>query len=63
MAHGRGYGHGVGLCQEGAVAMARRGFTCGQILAHYYPGAVLAPAATALPAAPSPGAPAAEGTR
>lgn len=63
VAHGRGYGHGVGLCQEGAVAMARRGFTCGQILAHYYPGAVLAPAATALPAAPSPGAPAAEGTR
>ncbi len=42
-ARGRGYGHGVGLCQEGAIAMARRGFTCGQILAHYYPGALLTP--------------------
>ncbi len=41
-ARGRGYGHGVGLCQTGAIAMARRGFSAGQILAHYYAGATLA---------------------
>lgn len=33
---GRGWGHGCGLCQDGAVEMARRGSTCEQILAHYY---------------------------
>ncbi len=37
-ASGRGYGHGVGLCQHGALGMARRGFTFRQILEHYYPG-------------------------
>ncbi len=42
-AYGRGFGHGVGMCQTGAIGMARRGFTAGQILAHYYPGAELAP--------------------
>ncbi|HPF69877.1 MAG TPA: SpoIID/LytB domain-containing protein [Candidatus Krumholzibacteria bacterium] len=40
-ARGRGYGHGIGLCQTGAVAMARAGRTAAQILAHYYPGAAL----------------------
>jgi len=39
---GRGYGHGVGLCQWGAQDMARRGATAGRILAHYYPGCRLA---------------------
>jgi stage II sporulation protein D len=38
---GRGYGHGIGLCQTGALEMARRGRTAAQILAHYYPGAAL----------------------
>ncbi|MDP4933493.1 MAG: SpoIID/LytB domain-containing protein [Salibacteraceae bacterium] len=33
---GRGYGHGVGLCQEGAMNMAKRGFTYDQILQYYY---------------------------
>jgi stage II sporulation protein D len=42
VASGRGYGHGVGLCQHGAMEMARRGYTYAQILAHYYPGATLA---------------------
>jgi len=37
-ATGRGYGHGVGMCQNGALGMARRGFSYGQILTHYYPG-------------------------
>ena len=35
---GRGYGHGVGMCQWGAKGMAERGFTARQILAFYYPG-------------------------
>jgi stage II sporulation protein D len=35
---GRGYGHGVGMCQSGAQALAREGKTARQILAYYYPG-------------------------
>ncbi len=34
---GRGWGHGVGLCQDGAIAMAERGYSYRQILTHYYP--------------------------
>ncbi|MBK9276356.1 MAG: SpoIID/LytB domain-containing protein [Flavobacteriales bacterium] len=33
---GRGFGHGVGLCQEGAMEMARRGIPFLDILHHYY---------------------------
>ncbi len=33
---GIGYGHGVGLCQEGAMEMARLGFNYSQIIHHYY---------------------------
>lgn len=36
---GRGWGHGVGLCQIGAAVMASRGYDYRQILAHYYVGA------------------------
>ncbi len=35
---GGGNGHGVGMCQNGALEMARRGFTAEMILEHYYPG-------------------------
>ena len=35
--NGRGWGHGVGLCQIGAAVMASRGYTYKQILRHYYP--------------------------
>jgi stage II sporulation protein D len=35
---GRGWGHGVGLCQEGAYGMALRGARFGDILGRYYPG-------------------------
>ena len=35
---GRGWGHGVGLCQIGAAVMAANGFDYKQILQHYYPG-------------------------
>jgi stage II sporulation protein D len=38
---GRGFGHGVGLCQWGAQGKARLGWTAEQILAFYYPGAKL----------------------
>ena len=38
---GRGWGHGVGLCQIGAAVMAARGFDYRQILQHYYPGATI----------------------
>ena len=37
----RGYGHGVGMSQAGAQAMAAAGSSCADILAHYYPGAHL----------------------
>ena len=36
--NGRGYGHGVGLCQCGAQGMARQGKTADEILSYYYPG-------------------------
>ena len=36
---GRGWGHGVGLCQMGAAAMAAQGYDYRQILSHYYVGA------------------------
>jgi len=36
---GRGWGHGVGMCQCGAEGMARHGGSAEQILQHYYPGA------------------------
>jgi stage II sporulation protein D len=35
---GRGFGHGVGMCQCGAEGMARQGRTAKQILSYYYPG-------------------------
>ena len=35
---GKGWGHGVGLCQIGAAVMASKGYTYTEILEHYYPG-------------------------
>ena len=37
----RGYGHGVGMSQYGALAMAQRGLTAEDILMHYYTGCEL----------------------
>ncbi|HYJ88502.1 MAG TPA: SpoIID/LytB domain-containing protein [Pyrinomonadaceae bacterium] len=34
---GKGFGHGLGLCQEGAHVMAARGASYNQILAKYFP--------------------------
>ena len=39
---GTGLGHGVGLCQLGAAARARRGDSLEAILGEYFPGMVLA---------------------
>lgn len=38
---GRGWGHGVGLCQMGTVELARRGWSYERILKHYYHGVEL----------------------
>ncbi len=41
LAKGHGYGHGIGMSQWGAQALALQGRTHGQILGFYYPGATL----------------------
>ena len=38
---GEGLGHGVGLCQIGALALAKQGWSYKRILAHYFPEHVL----------------------
>ncbi|MCK5882286.1 MAG: SpoIID/LytB domain-containing protein [Bacteriovoracaceae bacterium] len=38
---GKGHGHGVGMCQLGALQMARDGRTYNSILYHYFPNHVL----------------------
>ena len=38
---GKGYGHGVGLCQWGAQEMAKQGKNYIEILQYYYPGTFL----------------------
>ncbi|MFL6337126.1 MAG: SpoIID/LytB domain-containing protein [Pyrinomonadaceae bacterium] len=35
---GRGWGHGVGMCQVGAYGLARAGYSCDKILKHFYTG-------------------------
>ena len=39
--YGRGWGHGVGMSQWGAMAMAEQGYTAEKILMHYYPGTAI----------------------
>ena len=34
--HGKGWGHGVGLCQIGAAVMGQQGYRYDEILLHYY---------------------------
>src|SRR5664279_5422587 len=38
---GKGYGHGVGLCQEGAMMMATKGFKYPEIIRFYYTGVII----------------------
>ncbi|MFM9049283.1 MAG: FlgD immunoglobulin-like domain containing protein [Actinomycetota bacterium] len=40
---GTGYGHGVGLSQWGAFAMARKGWSAKRIVEYYYPGVEVKP--------------------
>ena len=35
---GRGWGHGVGMCQYGAYGLAKMGLKYDEILKHYYTG-------------------------
>ena len=46
--HGRGSGHGVGLCQAGSAAMSARGHTSSEIVAQYFPGTEIADEHTGL---------------
>ena len=43
---GSGFGHGLGLCQEGAHEMGHRGANFRQILAKYFPGTSIGPQTT-----------------
>ena len=45
---GRGWGHGVGLCQNGAYGMALSGSKYDEILRHYYSGAQIVPFAAGM---------------
>jgi len=47
--HGRGSGHGVGLCQVGAEVMGEEGHSYREILAYYYPGTKLGVSAQGTP--------------
>jgi stage II sporulation protein D len=40
---GRGIGHGIGLCQLGAAALADRNQSTDSILAHFYPNTTVSP--------------------
>ena len=40
---GKGWGHGIGMCQVGAYGMAFRGWKADQILKHYYTGVEIGP--------------------
>jgi len=35
---GKGFGHGVGMCQWGAIGQSKQGISYKEILNHYYPG-------------------------
>ncbi|MGO8670002.1 MAG: SpoIID/LytB domain-containing protein [Capsulimonadaceae bacterium] len=52
--HGRGWGHGLGMSQVGAVAMAQPPYnkTCQDILLHYYVGVQIGPADATSSASP-----------
>ena len=39
--NGKGWGHGVGMCQIGAAVMGHQGYSYKDILSHYYPGTYL----------------------
>ena len=51
---GKGYGHGIGLCQEGAMVMAENGFNYRQIIDFYYFGVLIADIKNAVILPPNP---------
>jgi len=52
---GHASGHGVGMCQMGAIAIAEHGYPARIILGHYFPGTTITAVATTTPkAAPAP---------
>jgi stage II sporulation protein D len=59
---GRGYGHGVGMCQWGAAGLAKQGSDFRTILTRYYPGCEIQPLTT-LKSRPDDGANHGHGTR
>ncbi len=54
--YGKGWGHGVGMCQVGAYGMAFRGWKYDQILKHYYTGIEIVPMSS-VPPSPAPPTP------
>ncbi len=54
---GGGWGHGVGLCQQGAAGRAEAGLKYPEIIKHYYPGTELTPVLAKKPEAAKPAAP------
>ncbi len=50
---GKGWGHGVGLCQTGAYGMALRGKNYREILSHYYAGTAIESLRSSPPGAPA----------
>lgn len=51
---GKASGHGVGMCQLGAIAIAEHGYPARIILGHYFPGTTVATVATGMPKAAPP---------
>jgi hypothetical protein len=51
---GKPSGHGVGMCQLGAIAIAEHGYPARIILGHYFPGTTISTAASAVPKAAPP---------
>ncbi len=49
---GKASGHGVGMCQMGAIEIARHGYPAHIILGHYFPGTTVEAVALAAPTAP-----------
>jgi hypothetical protein len=49
---GKASGHGVGMCQMGAIEIARHGYRSQIILGHYFPGTTIQAVAAAAPTAP-----------
>lgn len=48
---GKASGHGVGMCQMGAIDIARHGYPAPSILGHYFPGTTIEAVATVAPKA------------